>query len=283
MTELSIFDFEGQEIRVCGSTEQPEWVAADVGAVLGINKSTLSERLSKMPETWKGVRSNRTPGGEQRLIIVTEPGLYELIFRSDKPAAQRFRVWMFEEVLPSIRRTGSYSHSASQRAFDPQVSQLIELAQTQVEVINEQQKILAAALASLTKTKDKEKKQPKWTPRSTSHLLEFVREVGLEPQPDGQVYVSDLWQQLRDWYIKTGILKVEMVKGEEKLTWRDLPNQRDCPVKVINQVYRRFCEIFPKLRKQRYLGREDISRRGCNYLSGIGYVQGSKASVENKS
>jgi len=106
MTELSIFDFEGQEIRVCGSSEQPEWIAADVGAVLGINKSTLSERLSKMPEAWKGVRSNRTPGGEQQLLTVTEPGLYELIFRSDKPAAQRFRVWMFEEVLPSIRRTG---------------------------------------------------------------------------------------------------------------------------------------------------------------------------------
>jgi prophage antirepressor-like protein len=236
MTELSIFDFEGQEIRVSGSAERPEWVAADVGAVLGLEHTTLSRRVAKLPETWKGVYSIHTLGGQQQMLTVTEPGLYELIFRSDKPAAQRFRVWMFEEVLPSIRRTGSYSHSASQQVPDPQISQLIELAQTQVEVINEQQKMLAAALVSLSKVKSKEKKQPKWMPRSTSHLMEFVREVGLEIQPDSRVYISDLWQQLRDWYIKTGVLKVEIVKGKEKLTWRDLADKRDCPVKAINQL-----------------------------------------------
>ncbi|MEG4576315.1 BRO family protein [Microcoleus sp. N3A4] len=294
MTELSIFDFEGQEIRVCGSAEQPEWVAADVGAVLGIGTSSLYERLSKMPESWKGTfRLNRnnfsetgkgehsmiTPGGPQQVLTVTEPGLYELIFRSDKPAAQRFRVWMFEEVLPSIRRTGSYSRSTSEQVFDPQVSQLIELAQTQVEVINEQQKMLAAALASLGKTKAKDKKQPKWTPRSTSHLMEFVREVGLEPQPDNRIDLLDLWQQLQEWYVKTGVLKVEIVKGKEKLTWRDLANKRDCPVKAINQVYRRFCDIFPKLRRQRYTERGATERHGCTYLTGIGYTQ--QVSEEN--
>ncbi|WP_341737193.1 BRO family protein [Microcoleus sp. CAWBG640] len=136
MTELSIFDFEGQEIRVCGSAEQPEWVVTDVGAVLGISQSTLSERVSKMPENWKGIGLTDTLGGQQKMLTVTEPGLYELIFRSDKPAAQRFRVWMFEEVLPSIRRTGSYSHVTPEQTVDAQVSQLIELAQTQVEVIN---------------------------------------------------------------------------------------------------------------------------------------------------
>jgi hypothetical protein len=61
MTELSIFEFEGQEIKVFGSIERPEWLVADVGAVLGISHSTLSERVSKMPESWKGVvRFNRT-------------------------------------------------------------------------------------------------------------------------------------------------------------------------------------------------------------------------------
>jgi prophage antirepressor-like protein len=302
MSELSIFEFEGQEIRVCGSPEQPEWVAADVGAVLGINKSALYERLSKMPEAWKGVRSGRTESevrsgrtegdvpigltdtnvpmysvhtnkGERQMLTVKEPGLYELIFRSDKPAAQRFRVWMFEEVLPSIRRTGSYSHSASQQVLDPQVSQLIELAQTQVEVINEQQKMLATALADLSKVKGNGKKQPKWTPRSTSHLLEFVREVGLEPQPEGRIFVSDLWQQLRDWYVKTGVLKIETVKGQEKLIWHELTNKRDCPVKAINQLSRRFREIFPQIQKHRYTERSALRRRGCNYLTGIGYAQ----------
>jgi len=186
-------------------------------------------------------------------------------------------------VVPHLSEKGySYSHAAPEQGLDAQVSQLIELAQTQVEVINEQQKMLAAALATLGKTKAKDKKQPKWTPRSTSHLMEFVREVGLEYQPDSQVYVSDLWQQLRDWYIKTGVLKVELVKGQEKLTWRDLPNKRDNPVKAINQVYRRFCEIFPKLRKQRYTERGELERRGCSYLTGIGYVQKSALTGEGE-
>jgi hypothetical protein len=154
-----------------------------------------------------------------------------------------------------------------------EISQLIELAQTQVEVINEQQKMLAAALASLSKAKSKEKKQPKWMPRSTSHLMEFVREVGLEIQPDSRVYISDLWQQLRDWYIKTGVLKVEIVKGKEKLTWRDLADKRDCPVKAINQLSQRLREIFPQAQKQRCMERSALERRGCRYLTGIGYVQ----------
>lgn len=274
MSELSIFAFEEQEIRVFGLTEPLEWSVADVGAVLGIGQSTLSKRVNKMPENWKGIHSMNTPGGLQKVLTVTEPGLYELIFRSDKPAAQRFRVWVFEEVLPSIRRTGSYSHSASQQALDPQVSQLIELAQTQVEVISEQQKMLAAALADLSNAKGKGKKQPKWTPRSTSHLLEFTREVGLEYQPDGRVYVSDLWKQLQDWYIKTGVLKVEIVKGKEKLTWRDLPNKGDGPVKAINQLSRRFREVFPHAQKHHSMERAALERRGCRYLTGIGYAQG---------
>ncbi|MEG3902057.1 BRO family protein [Microcoleus sp. B4-C5] len=285
MTELSIFNFEGQEIKVFGSAEHPEWVATEVGNVLGLSPITVRRRLSKMPDCWKGVHSMNTLGGQQQMLTVTEPGLYELIFRSDKPAAQRFRVWMFEEVLPSIRRTGSYSQSDSQQTFDPQISQLIELAQTQVDVINEQQKMLATALASLGKTKTKDKKQPKWTPRSTSHLMEFIREVGLEPQPDGQVYVSDLWQQLRDWYIKTGVLKVETVKGKEKLTWRDLPNKRDNPVKAINQLSRRLCELFPKLQRRRHTGHDTGHdgklRLGCSYLTGIGYAQNSELSGDD--
>jgi prophage antirepressor-like protein len=273
MTELSIFDFEGQEIKVFGSTEHPEWVAADVGAILGLKPHTVRRRLSNMPNEWKGDHAMITPGGSQQVLTVTEPGLYELIFRSDKPAARRFRVWIFEEVLPSIRRTGSYSRADSQQVLDPQVSQLIELAQAQVEVINEQQKMLTTALVSLSKTKGKEKKQPKWTPRSTSHLMDFVREVGLELQFDGRVYISDLWKQLQGWYIKTGVLKVEVVKGKEKLTWRDLPNKGDCPVKAINQLSRRFREIFPQIQKQRSMERAALERRGCNYLTGIGYVR----------
>ena len=57
----------------------------------------------------KGVHTVRTLGGNQELMVVNEPGLYHLTFKSRKPEANAFRRWVFHEVLPSIRKTGSYS------------------------------------------------------------------------------------------------------------------------------------------------------------------------------
>ena len=49
------------------------------------------------------------------MVAVTEPGLYRLIFRSDKPKAEEFRRWVFHEVLPEIRKTGGYQVADRQR------------------------------------------------------------------------------------------------------------------------------------------------------------------------
>lgn len=51
---------------------------------------------------------NDTPGGKQEMSIVSEPGLYSLILRSRKPEAKAFKRWVTHEVIPSIRKTGSY-------------------------------------------------------------------------------------------------------------------------------------------------------------------------------
>jgi putative DNA primase/helicase len=108
------------------------------------------------------------------------------------------------------------------------------------------------------------------------HLWQFAREVGLEVQSGGRVWVKDLWQQLQDWYEDAGILEIEYDgKGKEKLVWNELSNKYDAPVKAVNQLYSRLCEIFPKVQIHRYNGREEIERRGQKYLLGIGFVQTS--------
>jgi putative DNA primase/helicase len=108
------------------------------------------------------------------------------------------------------------------------------------------------------------------------HLWQFAREVGLEVQSGGRVWVKDLWQQLQDWYEDAGILEKEYDgKGKEKLVWNELSNKYDGPVKAVNQLYSRLCEIFPKVQIHRYNGREEIERRGQKYLLGIGFVQNS--------
>ncbi len=62
-----------------------------------------------MPDDEKGAETFRTLGGDQSMICVTESGLYRLIFRSNKPEAEKFRRWVFNKVLPTIRKTGSYN------------------------------------------------------------------------------------------------------------------------------------------------------------------------------
>jgi len=106
------------------------------------------------------------------------------------------------------------------------------------------------------------------------HLWQFAREVGLEVQAGGRVWVKDLWQQLQDWYENTGILEKEYDgKGKEKLIWNELSNKYDAPVKAVNQLASRLTEIFPKLQVCRHHERDEIDRRGQRYLLGIGFMQ----------
>lgn len=62
-----------------------------------------------MDDDEKGVNTIDTPGGKQEISIVSESGLYALIFKSRRPEAKKFRRWVTSEVLPAIRKTGSYS------------------------------------------------------------------------------------------------------------------------------------------------------------------------------
>lgn len=100
------------------------WVAQDVCDVLMITEARQS--LRRHPENEKGVFRIHTPGGVQFSLFVNEPGLYRLIFQSRKPEAETLKRWVFHEVLPTLRRTGSYSflngdqHKASPHLPPPQ-------------------------------------------------------------------------------------------------------------------------------------------------------------------
>ena len=107
MSKLSVFSFEHQEVRFVGTADKPEWIASDVGNILEIKN--VRQLLTKFSEDEKGVCNIYTPGGEQSVLTVTEPGLYRLIFKSRKAIAKKFQRWIFHEVLPAIRKTGSYS------------------------------------------------------------------------------------------------------------------------------------------------------------------------------
>lgn len=109
MESLSIWNFEGAEVRTAMKGNEPWWVLADICKVLGLtNPAKVSQRL-KVDE--KDITFSYTPGGQQEMTIINEKGLYRLIFRSNKPEAEAFQDWVFGEVLPSIRKYGTFSLS----------------------------------------------------------------------------------------------------------------------------------------------------------------------------
>lgn len=85
---------------------EPWFVAADVCRALGLGNS--SKAVMPLDDDEKGITICNTPGGEQKMVIVSEPGLYSLIVRSRKPEAKAFKRWITHEVIPSIRKTGGY-------------------------------------------------------------------------------------------------------------------------------------------------------------------------------
>lgn len=89
---------------VRGDDGEPLFVARDVTDALGLDR-TATRRLD---EDEKGVRSTHTPGGNQQVLLVTEPGFYKLVLQSRKPEAKAFKRWVTHEVLPALRREGAY-------------------------------------------------------------------------------------------------------------------------------------------------------------------------------
>jgi prophage antirepressor-like protein len=109
---MMTFVFESRPVRFVGTADRPEWVAQDVCACLGLENVT--EALRSLQEDERGeFRIPDVTGREQSVLTVLEPGLYRLIFKSRKPQAERMRRWAFHEVLPEIRRTGSFNAQAA--------------------------------------------------------------------------------------------------------------------------------------------------------------------------
>lgn len=114
-TDIIPFTFEGSSVRTLTIDGEPWFVALDVAAVLDLGNPRSSMAL--LDDDEKGVHTMDTPGGVQPLATINEAGLYSLILRSRKPEAKAFKRWITHEVLPEIRRTGSYNTPADDLAL----------------------------------------------------------------------------------------------------------------------------------------------------------------------
>lgn len=148
-TEIVPFQFGDSSVRVVTIDDEPWFVLVDLCRALGL------EQVSRVRARLDDDLTSSTPildalGRTQYSAIVSEAGMYEVVIRSDKPEAKRFRDWVTKEVLPSIRKTGSYSikpveptmpviNMRDPRQLQVAMLQLIEVNQEQQALIDQQQ------------------------------------------------------------------------------------------------------------------------------------------------
>lgn len=109
MTDLQIFkNPEFGEIRTIEKDGEPWFVGKDVAAALGYEKPTDAVRKHVDVED-RGISKMETPSGAQETTIINESGLYSLVLSSKLPTAKKFKRWVTSEIIPSIRKHGSYS------------------------------------------------------------------------------------------------------------------------------------------------------------------------------
>ena len=109
MNELQTFsNSEFGAIRTLNIDNAPWFVGKDVAAALGYKEPTKATR-DKVDAEDRGMSKIDTPSGMQSMVIINESGLYSLILSSKLPNAKKFKRWVTSEVLPAIRKTGSYS------------------------------------------------------------------------------------------------------------------------------------------------------------------------------
>lgn len=125
------------EIRMTIIDGDP-WVSAgDICTALGI--SDMRQAIERLDDDERGVFTVPTPGGPQQIRSVSESGMYALILQSRKPEAKSFKRWVTHEVLPQIRKTGSY------HAIPKTFAEALQLAADQARTIETQALQIEAA------------------------------------------------------------------------------------------------------------------------------------------
>lgn len=155
MSAIDVFQYAGRQLRTAGTPDAPRFVAADVLAILDLDRTAMR----RLDDDEKGVDSIHTPGGDQSMATVTEAGLYSLILGSRKVEAREFKRWVTHDVLPTIRRTGRYGSDVDMLSQLPS-SKMLQLAaeaakraeQAEAQIERDKPKVLFADSVATSKS-----------------------------------------------------------------------------------------------------------------------------------
>lgn len=109
MNELQLFNFENNQVRTLLINDEPWFVGKDVAQILGYSnpRDALSKHVDDEDKNSVAIRDGNK--GNPNQTVINESGVYALVFSSKLPSAKKFKHWVTSEVLPQIRKTGSYA------------------------------------------------------------------------------------------------------------------------------------------------------------------------------
>ncbi|MCR5438017.1 MAG: Bro-N domain-containing protein [Selenomonas sp.] len=165
--EIQIFNNpEFGDVRVLEIEGEPWLVGKDVAEKLGYTNPQKAIRDHVDDEDKRGERIVHPSGGAQETIVINESGLYSLILSSKLPTAKKFKHWVTSEVLPAIRKTGSYGKTMSQ----------VEILAQAAQQLVEQEKRLTAVEKRMDGVRDIVALSANGWRQDSAHLINRIAE-----------------------------------------------------------------------------------------------------------
>lgn len=194
MNEVQIFNFKENSVRTQYASDEVWFCLKDVCDILDISNSRkVVERLNQGGVTTSDTLTN---GGMQKMTYINESNLYKVIFQSRKPQAEEFTEWVTGEVLPTIRKTGSYSlQKDSYMIEDP-----IERAKRWIEEQEERKALENENKAMKTKARFAEAVSASEESILIGQLAKIIKQNGIDI---GQNRLFQ-WMRDNDYLIKNG-------------------------------------------------------------------------------
>lgn len=157
--DLKVFNNENfGEVRTVVKDSEVWFVAKDVIEILELSDVSMS--LTRLSEKQKLIQTIFVSGQNRNIWTINESGLYKLAFTSRKPEAEKFTDWVTSEVLPSIRKTGSYlTKSANSLDMFEMALNAMREQERQLSEVKESQKILETRLNNLDNLTLEDKRQ----------------------------------------------------------------------------------------------------------------------------
>ena len=147
MENNQTFHFQGKEIQIKVVNNEPWFLASDIAKALSVKNVSDMVKGANIKEEHIRIFLNYTNDVHREMLFVDESGMYKILMKSRKAVAEKFQDWVTEQVLPSIRKTGSYSvNQATALPLDYEL-QLIrakaELTSNEAEKFSQEQKLLS--------------------------------------------------------------------------------------------------------------------------------------------